>query len=89
VTRFSPDKLRHLRACDVDFRQLLLELGRKKVAMAVVAELCDVDVRTVVSWKNRGSKPRYEPGATILALHEHFCSSEPTSGSDTRGPCRR
>lgn len=53
---------------------MLLQLSRNKVAMAVVAELCDVDVRTVVSWKNRGSKPRYEAGATIVALHAHFCA---------------
>jgi hypothetical protein len=66
--------MQRFRAEPVDWPQLLRELSAKGVTRMVLAEVCDRSDRTVGDWKNRGSTPRYEDGATILALHRRSCA---------------
>lgn len=69
----SIHELQGLRIESPDWGTLLRELSAKGVSGNTVAELLERDTTTMDNWRNRGRQPKYAEGATIIALHRHFC----------------
>lgn len=52
----------------VDWFQVLTDLKKVGLSMYDVSDLIDVPKATLLSWKNDGAQPRYDPGSKLVAL---------------------
>jgi hypothetical protein len=73
VKKVSFLEVSQLRPAPVDWPLVLQQLSHAGVSTALLASMLSRYPSTIENWKYRGGKPRYDDGATILAMHEALC----------------